>query len=51
MGTKLDGLNYELQQELRDLEEALKDYPQPTIQSLLKLKGDEAQYKLDLLQL
>ncbi|KAL0070068.1 hypothetical protein AAF712_002965 [Marasmius tenuissimus] len=51
MGTKLDGLSYELQRELRDLEEAFKNCPQPTIQSLLKLKGGEAQYKLDLLQL
>ena len=48
MGTDLEDLSCEVQQEVRDLEDALNDHEK--LQSLLELKGDEAQRKLDLLQ-
>ncbi|KAJ8078063.1 hypothetical protein PM082_000269 [Marasmius tenuissimus] len=49
MESKLTHLGFEVQQELRDLEDALKDSEK--LQSLLTLEGDEAQRKLDLLHL
>ncbi|KAL0070070.1 hypothetical protein AAF712_002967 [Marasmius tenuissimus] len=48
MGTKLEDLSYEVQQELGDLEQVLKDSTR--LQTLFELEGDEAQQKLDMLQ-
>ncbi|KAJ8078065.1 hypothetical protein PM082_000271 [Marasmius tenuissimus] len=48
MESKLEDLSYEVQQELRDLQEALKDSTK--LKSLPTLKEDDAQRRLDLLQ-